>query len=154
MRAVSPDDLEHVRRLFREYQRALGVDLCFQGFEREVAGLPGAYAWPTGALLLAVDPEGWPAGCVALRRLAEGVCEMKRLYLRPAWRGRGLGRLLATAIMDEARALGYRTMRLDTLPALMPEAVALYRALGFVEIPPYYDNPDPTALHMERPLDD
>ncbi|PYN55272.1 MAG: GNAT family N-acetyltransferase [Candidatus Rokuibacteriota bacterium] len=143
-------DIERARELFREYETSLGVDLCFQGFEQELAGLPGAYARPSGRLLLAVD-DGRPAGCVALRPLGADGCEMKRLYVRPEFRGRRVGRLLAERVIAEARAIGYPRMRLDTLPS-MKEAIPLYRSLGFAEIGPYYANPVPGALFMERAL--
>jgi len=148
--AATPADVEQARRLFREYETSLGVDLCFQGFEQELAELPGKYAPPRGRLLLAVDVST-PAGCVALRPLGDSVCEMKRLYVRPAARGTRLGRLLAETIMGEARAIGYARMRLDTLPT-MREAIRLYRSLGFVEIAPYYESPVVGALFMERSL--
>lgn len=152
VQAENAEDVAAARDLFVAYADALGVSLCFQGFERELAGMPGAYGPPSGRLLLA-RWSAEPAGCVALRALGGATCEMKRLYVRPALRGRGIGRALASAILDQARQLGYHTMRLDTLPT-MPEAIALYRWLGFVEIPPYYDNPIPGALFFERRLAD
>lgn len=148
--AVTGERVEQVKALLREYERSLGVDLCFQGFTQEVAALPGAYAPPRGRLLIAMDGDA-PAGCVGLRPLGDDVCEMKRLYLRPSLRGRGAGRMLVERIIDEARAIGYRTMRLDTLPS-MKEALALYEALGFQRIAPYYANPVPGTVYMERPL--
>ena len=147
---ATADCVEHVKALFREYEQSLGVDLCFQGFESELASLPGAYAPPRGRLLIAMDGDD-AGGCVALRPLGGDSCEMKRLYLRPALRGRGAGRALAMRVIDEARAIGYRTMRLDTLPT-MKEAIALYVSLGFRRIAPYYPNPVPGAIYMERPL--
>jgi len=149
--ATSPGDIETARALFREYEASIGVDLCFQNFEAELADLPGAYAPPTGALLLA-RCEGKTAGCVALRRLEEGVCEMKRLYLRPAFHRRGIGRALAEAAIGEARRIGYGRMRLDTLPS-MTSAIPLYRSLGFYDIPPYTVNPVKGALFLELALE-
>ncbi len=134
--AAGPSDMDAVRELFVEYANSLGFSLCFQGFDRESADLPGCYAMPDGRLVLA-RCERDVAGLVGLRRLSAGVCEMKRLYVRPAHRRHGLGRQLAERVIDEARSTGYRTMRLDTLAARMPQAVTLYKTLGFVEIPPY-----------------
>jgi putative acetyltransferase len=149
--ATSAGDLDAIRTLFREYAASLGFDLCFQNFEQELAGLPGSYAPPSGCLLLAtVDND--PAGCVALKPLSEGVCEMKRLYVRSRHRGIGLGRILTERIIGEARRLGYQAIRLDTVPSVMGSAVALYRALGFQEIPAYCFNPVPGALFLELQL--
>jgi GNAT superfamily N-acetyltransferase len=149
--ARAPSELEHARTLFREYASGLGFELDFQGFEDELAHLPGEYAEPRGIILLAWD-GATPVGCVALRPLEdEGVCEMKRMYVRPAGRGRGLGRTLGTAILTEARARGYRAMRLDTIDR-MTEAITLYRSLGFREIPAYRFNPIAGALYFEAEL--
>lgn len=148
--AVSAAQIEEARALFREYSEGLGVDLCFQGFAQELAGLPGEYAPPRGRLLLATD--GGPAvGCVALRDIGGGACEMKRLYVRPGGRGAGLGRRLAETLIEEARAAGYAAMRLDTLP-LMREALALYGSLGFEEIEPYRFNPVEGTIYLEKRL--
>jgi ribosomal protein S18 acetylase RimI-like enzyme len=146
--AAGADDLDDVRSLFRAYAASLSVDLAYQGFDAELAGLPGDYAAPRGALLLAHDPEGGAVGCVALRPMAEtGCAEIKRLYVAPAGRGAGLGRALARAVIGEARRLGYRRVRLDTLPD-MAEAIALYRSLGFAEVAPYYATPVAGTLFL------
>jgi putative acetyltransferase len=149
--ARTPEDLAQVRRLFRTYADWLGVDLCFQGFERELAELPGAYAPPAGRLLLArVGSDA--VGCVGLRPLEPGVCEMKRLWVEPGLAGRGIGRALAERIVAAARQIGYRRMRLDTIPARMPAAQHLYASLGFREIPAYYHNPLPGVVMLELEL--
>ena len=148
--AVTPDDVRAARQLFLEYAAWLKVDLCFQGFDQELAGLPGKYAPPQGRLLLA-SVEGEDAGCIALRPLEPGVGEVKRMYVRPAFRGRGIARRLARELLDAARTIGYATLRLDTL-SFMQEAAALYRALGFVQTAAYYDNPLPGVVYMELKL--
>jgi putative acetyltransferase len=149
--ARGAQDIEEARELFGEYQAGLGIDLCFQGFTEELAGLPGAYVPPDGRLLLARE-DGELCGCIALRRLDADTCEMKRLFVRPQFRGNGAGRILAERIIAEARAAGYLRMRLDTLASRMDRAIALYRELGFVEIPPYYANPYADVLFLELSL--
>ena len=151
MRAESPPQIEMARELFLEYGKSLGFNLCFQSFEQELAGLPGDYAPPEGVLLLA-EYDGTLAGCVALHKLEAHVCEMKRLYLRPQFRGKGAGHVLAETVIWEARAIGYRRMRLDTVEPVMQDAVALYRHLGFTEIAAYRPNPIPGAMYMELEL--
>ena len=149
-RAESEEDIRHVRELISEYVASLDFDLRFQHFDEEFVELPGEYATPDGCLLLAMQ-ETKLAGCVALRKITKGVCEMKRLYVRPEFRGKGIGKDLAAAIIEEARKIGYTQMRLDTVPS-MKEAVALYRSLGFKEIRPYRHNPIKGAMFMELAL--
>jgi putative acetyltransferase len=152
--AQFPDDLQTVRQLFLEYQAGLGIDLCFQGFEAELAELPGAYAPPAGTLMLACV-DGEPAGCCAMRPLYNtdhlNACEMKRLYVRPAFRGFGLGRLLVEHVLSDGRLSGYTTMLLDTLSD-METARALYQEMGFVEVAPYYHNPIAGAHYLKVDL--
>ena len=149
--AQSPPQIAQVRELFLEYAQSLGFSLCFQSFDQELAGLPGDYAPPDGRLLI-MEYERQPAGCVALHKLEAGVCEMKRLYVRSASRGKSLGRMLAERVISEARAIGYDRLRLDTVEPVMKNAVALYRLLGFREIAPYRTNPIAGALYMELDL--
>lgn len=149
--SASPSlDLARVRELFVEYADWLNVDLCFQGFNEELAGLPGAYAPPDGRLLLALH-DGQAAGCIALRRFDAQTGEVKRLWVRPAFRGTGLGRQLAERLLANARECGYERLVLDTLSS-MQSAIALYRSLGFREIGAYYHNPIPGAVYMELRL--
>lgn len=146
-RATSDEDLHEIAALFRGYAASLPVDLGYQGFDDELAELPGKYASPRGALLLARDADGAALGCVGLRPLSESVCEMKRLYLLPVARGLGLGRMLADAVLAEARRLGYRELRLDTL-ASMERAIAMYGEMGFARIVPYYAPTPPGTIFM------
>jgi len=148
--AVTPEHIALSRSLFEKYAAWLGIDLSFQGFAAELAGLPGLYVPPRGRLLLALAGDE-AAGCVALRPLADGVCEMKRLFVRSGFRGQGLGRRLGERIVAEAQAIGYRTMRLDTLPS-MHAAIRLYEALGFVRCAAYYETPLPDTVFMELQL--
>ena len=152
--ASDPASIAAARDIFGDYARSLQVDLCFQNFEEELAALPGEYAPPGGCLLLA-HVDGELAGCGAIRPLADAsyanACEMKRLFVRPAFRGLGLGRALAEALLDEARRIGYSAMLLDTLDD-MEAARELYGELGFVEIPPYYFNPIPGAHYLMAEL--
>jgi len=149
--AETPAQIVQARELFLEYAKSLGFSLCFQNFDKELAELPGDYAPPDGRLMLA-DLESQTAGCVALHKLEPEICEMKRLYLRPQFRGRGLGRILAESITTEARQIGYNRMRLDTVEPVMKDAVAMYRKLGFKEIAPYRANPIAGAMYMELEL--
>ncbi len=154
--AQSAGELAQIATLFLEYRQLLGIDLCFQGFDAEVAELPGGYAAPDGTLLLALIGSE-PAGCAAFRPLRDvdypNACEMKRLFVRPEHRRDGLGRLLTQDLMDRALKAGYSTMLLDTLDD-MEVARGLYQSLGFVEIPPYYFNPLPGAHYLKVDLTD
>ena len=151
LQAESLEHIETVRELFREYESWLGIDLCFQGFEEELRTLPGRYEPPDGRLYIACMDET-PAGCIAMRKLEDGICEMKRLYLRRESRGHGIGNALIEKLIDEARAAGYQKMRLDTHPPKMGKAVSLYESHGFYTIPPYYGNPHEGVLFMELVL--
>ena len=147
----SGPNIDQIRVLFLEYVRSLDFSLCFQSFDRELRELPGPYGLPDGRLILCLF-DGVPAGCIALKKLEPSICEMKRLYVRPQYRGHQLGLKLATHLIDEARRIGYVRVRLDTVPDAMPHAVNLYRSLGFKDIPPYYENPLPQALYLELKL--
>jgi putative acetyltransferase len=149
--AQTAAQIAQARELFLEYANSLNFNLCFQSFDKELAGLPEDYAPPGGRLLLA-EYDGEPAGCVALHKLEAGICEMKRLYLCPRFRGKGLGGMLAQRVIAEARAIGYERMRLDTVEPVMKDAVAMYRRLGFKEIAPYHANPIAGAIYMELQL--
>ena len=152
VQAQSENEIEQVRELFGEYVAWLGINLCFQNYDKEVADLPGEYAPPQGRLLLALADDGAAAGCAALRYLGNGIAEMKRLFVRPAFRGQRLGWQLAEMVLDEARTLGYERICLDTLPGKMDQAIAMYRVLGFEDIAPYYNNPVEGAAFMELKL--
>src|SRR5688572_28028803 len=150
--ATSADEITEARQLFEEYAAWLGLNLCFQNFDKELAELPGDYKPPDGRLFLAHENDQ-TAGCVALRKIGEGIGEMKRLYVRPAFRSQGLGRTLTETLLREARNIGYRRIRLDTLPGKMDQAIVMYRSLGFKDIEPYYHNPVEGAAFMELLLD-
>jgi putative acetyltransferase len=151
VQAESPNQIAATRELFLEYAQSLGFSLCFQNFDQELANLPGDYAPPEGCLVLAMQ-DGQPAGCVALHKLDDEYCEMKRLYVRPQFRGHGLGLALAERVIADAREIGYKYLRLDTVEPVMRAAVAMYRELGFREIAPYRPNPIEGALYMELQL--
>ena len=149
--AEADEDIGAARAIFREYEAWLGLDLCFQGFEDELKNLPGKYALPHGRLYLAFA-EGDLAGCIALRPLGDGVCEMKRLFVRENFRGRRIGQMLIERVIDDAHDIGYSQMRLDTFPPKMGKAVRLYESYGFREIPAYYNNPTEGVLFMQLEL--
>ncbi len=150
--ARTPNEIARAARLFRDYETSIGIDLCFQGFAEELAGLPGAYAPPGGELLLAIDAMGQALGCIAMRRIDASRCEMKRLFVNPAGRGIGLGRALTERILVTARTRGYSHMLLDTLP-FMTQAIDLYRRLGFTPAAPYQSYPQDEMLCFSRALD-
>jgi ribosomal protein S18 acetylase RimI-like enzyme len=152
IQAESPEQIKEIRKLFREYESWLGIDLCFQDFEKELANLPGKYAKPDGRLFL-ISVENKLAGCIALRKIDFKICEMKRLYVRGDFRALGLGKILIEKLIEEAKSESYKKMRLDTLPDKMPLAVKLYKSYGFYEIKPYYHNPHEKTLFMELDLD-
>jgi GNAT superfamily N-acetyltransferase len=149
--SANQEFVANARQLFKEYEASIGVSLCFQNFEDELATLPGKYSPPWGRLLLAYIDE-LLVGCIALRKIDEETCEMKRLFLRSSVRGKGLGRRLVDEVISEARSIGYRRMRLDTMPGRMKSAIALYYAVGFREIEPYYDTPVGDTKFMELEL--
>ncbi len=151
IQAETGEQIEQSRKLFREYEAWLGLSLCFQNFDEEVATLPGKYAKPEGRLLLAYS-AGNLAGCIALRKLETEICEMKRLFVREDFRGQKIGILLIETLLEEAKSIGYKKIRLDTYPPKMPKAVELYRSHGFREIPAYYHNPFGETLFMEKDL--
>lgn len=147
----SPELTEAAKMLFRDYEKWLNVSLCFQGFEEEVNTLPGKYAPPEGRLYIVRQNDKY-TGTIALRKIEEGICEMKRLYLSPDSRGKGIGNELVSLIINDAIKIGYKKMRLDTIKEKMPKAVGIYKKYGFKEIEPYYHNPNPHTLFMELDL--
>jgi GNAT superfamily N-acetyltransferase len=151
VQARSPQHTVDAQLLFRDYETWFGISLCFQNFDDEVANLPGKYAPPEGRLYLAYEGDE-PIGCIALRKLEDGICEMKRLFVRDVGRGKGIGKMLIDKIIGEAVTIGYQRMRLDTYPPKMGKAVSLYEAYGFYEIPAYYDNPHDGVLYIEKRL--
>lgn len=151
LQAETAEEIEAARNLFREYEAWFGLDLCFQGFENELASLPGKYEMPDGRLLLAYSDDKL-AGCIAMRKLDDGVCEMKRLFVRDEFRGKRIGVTLIEKIIADAREIGYAKMRLDTFPPKMAKAVKLYESHGFAQIAPYYENPYDGVLFMELTL--
>jgi GNAT superfamily N-acetyltransferase len=151
IQAETPEQIEETRKIFREYEAWLDLDLCFQGFEQELANLPGKYSLPDGRLFLAMS-AGKVAGCIALRKLEDGICEMKRLFVRDDFRGQKIGISLIEKLISEAKEIGYRKLRLDTYPPKMGKAVKLYESHGFIEIEPYYHNPHGKTLFMELQL--
>jgi putative acetyltransferase len=154
LRIYEPIDqqaITEIKILFTEYAKSLNFDLCFQGFDEELASLPGKYAPPEGFILLA-EFDGEIAGCIALRKLEDGICEMKRLFVRPEFRGHGIGKELCDQLIFKAKEMGYKKMRLDTIKDQMKDAINLYKSYGFIEIPQYYHNPQDGVIYMELSL--
>lgn len=151
IQAETPEQIKETRKIFREYEAWLDLDLCFQGFEEELANLPGKYIQPEGRLFLAIS-DGRVAGCIALRKLENGICEMKRLFVRDEFRGQKIGNFLIEKLISEAKEIGYKRLLLDTYPPKMGKAVKLYESHGFSEIEPYYYNPHGKTLFMELQL--
>jgi len=151
IQATTEEQIDTARELFKEYAAELAIDMCFQNFDQELKTLPGKYAQPDGRLLLAYADEDL-VGCIALRKLDNRTCEMKRLFLRPAFRGKGYGRQMIDKLLEAAREIGYERMWLDSLPGKMDSAIALYRERGFKEIPAYYDNPLEDVVYLERAI--
>lgn len=151
IQAETTEQIEETRKIFREYEAWIDLDLCFQGFEQELANLPGKYANPEGRLFLAIS-GGKVAGCAALRKLEDGICEMKRLFVRNEFRGQKIGISLIERLIADAREIGYKKLRLDTFPPKMGKAVGLYESYGFRKIEPYYHNPHGETLFMELEL--
>jgi len=152
LQATTPDEIDLARELFLEYGTWLEFDLCFQNFEQELAELPGKYEPPSGRLFLAYAGDDQLAGCIALRKLDTDCGEMKRLFIRPAFRQQGLGRVLIERLIDEAKRIGYKRMRLDTLPGKMDSAIRLYERFGFRDVAPYYDSPVQGTRYLELQL--
>lgn len=151
LEAYSPELIKETKKLFLEYEKWLNVSLCFQGFEEEVAGLPGKYSKPEGRLYIVKEGNEF-IGTIALRKIEDGICEMKRLFLKDKARGKGIGNELVAKIIQDAKDIGYKSMRLDTIKEKMPKAVSIYERYGFKETTPYYHNPNPHTLFMELEL--
>ena len=151
LEAYSPELIKETKKLFLEYEKWLNVSLCFQGFEEEVAGLPGKYSKPEGRLYIVKNNDEF-IGTIALRKIEDGICEMKRLFLKDKARGKGIGNELVAKIIQDAKDIGYKSMRLDTIKEKMPKAVSIYERYGFKETTPYYHNPNPHTLFMELEL--
>ncbi len=151
IQATTEVQMDLARDLFKEYAASLAIDMCFQNFDHELKTLPGKYEPPDGRLLLAYS-DGELAGCIGLRKLDDRTCEMKRLFVRPSFRGRGYGRIMIENLIQDARVIGYERMWLDSLPGKMDAAIALYKELGFKEIAAYYDNPLEGAVYLEREI--